>query len=333
MKSADRIVRSSSFDPFRNFAVEDCLFRTADSQTRTLFLWVNDPVVVIGRYQNPWLECRLDALGSDGVPFARRQSGGGAVYHDRGNLCATFMGPKRGFDRRKNIELVMDALGDLGADVASNERNDILAGRRKISGSAYRESGERTFHHLTLLVAADLGRLSRYLQPTLRAGSAKGVASVRSPVANLQDVDGKITVEAVANTLARRFGEDAGEYEELDDSAATAADRDSVEQAIRKWTSWEWLFGGSPEFTVRLGENSGEGILELVVRGGTVAAAHELAPEPTELLELLGVRFGPETANALRGIGAGRAMEGEASSAARAERWAQEAEGFLGEQA
>jgi hypothetical protein len=118
---------------------------------------------------------------------------------------------------------------------------------------------------------------------------------VRSPVANLQDVDGKITVEAVANTLARRFGEDAGEYEELDDSAATAADRDSVEQAIRKWTSWEWLFGGSPEFTVRLGENSGEGILELVVRGGTVAAAHELAPEPTELLELLGVRFGPET--------------------------------------
>jgi hypothetical protein len=172
MKSADRIVRSSSFDPFRNFAVEDCLFRTADSQTRTLFLWVNDPVVVIGRYQNPWLECRLDALGSDGVPFARRQSGGGACT----TTGATSAQPSWGRSAASTGEEYRTGHGRPGGPrrgrrlqrAERHPRGETKDLRQRLPGI-----GERTFHHLTLLVAADLGRLSRYLQPTLRAAARR----------------------------------------------------------------------------------------------------------------------------------------------------------------
>lgn len=324
-----RVVRSASFDPFRNLALEDCLFRKTPQGVRTLFLWINDPVVVIGRYQNPWIECRLDQMAREGVPFARRQSGGGAVYHDRGNLCATFMGPRSAFDRRANIALVLGALEELGVAALTNERNDVLVDGRKVSGSAYRETSERSFHHLTLLVDADLSRLSRYLQPTLAAGRAKGVASVRSPVANLASADGRLTVDSVSAALARRFAAGA---EETDAETAAAGCEKEIEETMDRWKSWEWRFGSSPEFSLRLDGESGGEQLDLEIRGGAIAGASERPggeDAAREVPELLGVRFDQAFSAALREIGKSRAEDGDASSALRYARWARKSERYV----
>lgn len=323
-----RVVRSTSFDPFRNLAIEDCLFRTAPPETRTLYLWVNDPVVVIGRYQNPWLECRLDEMARSGVTFARRQSGGGAVYHDRGNLCVTFMGPRSGFDRKANIAAVVGALKALGATARANERNDVLADGRKVSGSAYRETADRSFHHLTLLVNADLDRLSRFLQPTVAAGRAKGTASVRSPVANLGAVHPGLTVEAVAAAIAESFAPGAGT---ADAGTVTSPYGEQIGRGESTLKSWEWRFGGSPEFSLTLDGDDGEARLELEIKGGTVDGAAEHPgrnAEPRGVPNLAGVRLDQDFPEALRAIGHKKAADGDAAAATRYERWARESERF-----
>lgn len=319
-ETAPRIVAAEGFDPFCNLALEDYLFRTAAPGMRTLYLWVNDPAVVIGRYQNPWLECRVDEMEHSGVALARRQSGGGAVYHDRGNLCATFMGPRSGFKRQENIAQVVAALGDLGIDAETNERNDILVGGRKVSGSAYRESADRCFHHLTLLVDADLEALSAYLKPTARISRAKGVASVRSPVANLREWARGLTVDLAAGALARRYAPEAA----IERAASFSEEaRAAIETTAKHWKSWDWRFGASPEFAVRLEAGPGGRSLELEVRGGKVARAEEGGAETGKLV---GSLFSPrEIAAALRAEADERAAAGDAEGAANAAAYAEAA--------
>ncbi len=317
-----RVFRSDSFDPFENLATEDLLFRTAPAERTTLFLWINDPVVVVGRYQNPWLECRLDEMERCGVAFARRQSGGGAVYHDRGNLCVTFMGPRRGFDREANIALVMEALGDLGIATETNDRNDILMGGRKVSGSAYRETADRAFHHLTLLIGADLGALSRFLKPAGRISRAKGVASVRSPVANLAEAAPDLTPAAASEAVARRFAPEARTEASVADGGL---DPEELRRTAERWKSWDWRFGGSPDFSLSLGGGPGDGHfdLELEILKGTVTTARE---GDISFDELVGARFSfPELEARLRSRAERLEAEGDWEGAERSSRYAREA--------
>ena len=142
--------------------MEECIFRQMDPAQRVLFLWRNDNTVVIGRAQNPWKECNTRRMEEDGVTLARRSSGGGAVFHDLGNSCFTFMAGKPGYDKSVSTTIVIDALARLGVSAFASGRNDLLVatpdGDRKVSGSAYRETHDRGFHHGTLLLDADLGR-------------------------------------------------------------------------------------------------------------------------------------------------------------------------------
>ena len=148
-----------------------------DPTVQTLFLWQNQETVVIGRNQNPWGECNLAKMEEDGVTLARRTTGGGAVFHDLGNTCFTFLSPKEGYDRAVNIGILLDALRALGIEAEASGRNDLIIqmedGPRKVSGSAYRETRERSFHHGTLLMHADLLRLANYLTPHPKKPSIK----------------------------------------------------------------------------------------------------------------------------------------------------------------
>ena len=146
-----------------NLAVEECIFRQMDPAQRVLFLWRNANTVVIGRAQNPWKECNTRRMEEDGVTLARRSSGGGAVFHDLGNSCFTFMAGKLEYDKSVSTAIVLDALRRLGVEAFASGRNDLLVatpdGDRKVSGSAYRETQDRGFHHGTLLLDAHVAVL------------------------------------------------------------------------------------------------------------------------------------------------------------------------------
>ncbi|GAB1482172.1 lipoate--protein ligase LplA [Treponema sp.] len=260
-----QVFLSPSFDVYFNLALEDSLFRSLQTEEQVLFLWRNDPCIVIGRYQNPWLECRTAELEKDGVLLARRQSGGGTVYHDRGNLCFTIMGPRNSFDRRANIRLIVAALQNLGIPAYSNDRLDILVDKQKVSGSAFREIADRSFHHGTLLVDADLGRLTRYLASTLQVQEAKGVRSVRSPVANLRDFLPSLPLDTLELALAKQFHPGGVELLALD-----SLSKDASLQAYRaKMASREWRYAASPPFTLVVANAEIE--LQLSINAGIIS--------------------------------------------------------------
>lgn len=120
-----RLLLSDSYDPWFNPAVEECIFRQMPATQRVLFLWRNANTVVIGRAQNPWKECNTRRMEEDHVRLARRSSGGGAVFHDLGNTCFTFMAGKPEYDKTVSTAIVLAALNSLGVTAEASGRNDL----------------------------------------------------------------------------------------------------------------------------------------------------------------------------------------------------------------
>ncbi|MBX9767652.1 MAG: lipoate--protein ligase [Bdellovibrionales bacterium] len=250
-----RVLRTESTNPWFNLATEDWIYRELDPEIPTLFLWRNQETVVIGRSQNPWIECRLDQMKTDGVILARRQSGGGAVFHDLGNTNFTFLTSRQHYDRSRNLNVILKALEkryEIRAEASG--RNDMVVpfedGPRKFSGSAFRESRDRAFHHGTLLISANLDRLSRYLTPDPRKIVSKGRASVRSRVVNLMELNPLINHQDLCHEIIQQFFKDQGsecEVEFLDPEQLQA--ESSLMSFYEKSKSWDWNYGESPQFT------------------------------------------------------------------------------------
>lgn len=219
-----QVYQSTSNDPYLNLSIEHHLLQHSHPDSYILFLYINDPCVVIGRNQNPWLEVNLPALQEEqDIKLVRRRSGGGTVFHDHGNVNWSVICPPAVFDRDKHAEMVVRALKDLGVTTAKvNERHDIVIagdGRGKgndifkVSGSAYKLTRLRSLHHGTcLLNSPRLKNIGKYLRsPGEPYIKAKGVESVRSPIRNV-DVDtaefNKRVVEEFLAMYEEQFGED-----------------------------------------------------------------------------------------------------------------------------
>ncbi|AIJ10258.1 lipoate--protein ligase [Edwardsiella anguillarum] len=286
---------SDSHDPWFNLAVEECIFRQMDPAHRVLFLWRNADTVVIGRAQNPWRECNTRRMAQDGVKLARRSSGGGAVFHDLGNSCFTFMAGKPGYDKQVSTGIILAALAGLGIDAQASGRNDLELdtpqGRRKISGSAYRETQDRGFHHGTLLLNADLGRLADYLNPDLKKLQAKGIASVRARVANLSewvaDIDHARLCDAIGEAFFAHYGQRVAPQHI---SPQHLPDLPGFAQQFQRQSSWAWNYGQAPDFSHVMETRFDWGGVELhceVTRGTIVRArlfSDALTPAPLEAL-------------------------------------------------
>ena len=174
-----------AYDPFRNLAIEKNLtFLTQEGQC-ILYLWQNHKTVVIGRNQNAWKECNVDALLADGGTLARRMSGGGAVFHDLGNLNFSFCVRKEDYDVDRQLEVIRQALHREGIEAVKSGRNDLLADGRKFSGNAFYKSGEFCCHHGTIMIDVNRDLIGRYLHVPERKLLSKGIASVQSRVINL----------------------------------------------------------------------------------------------------------------------------------------------------
>ncbi|KAJ2453989.1 hypothetical protein EV183_001829 [Coemansia sp. RSA 2336] len=269
-------VVSTSTDVYTNLAFEDWLLRNTDAQTHVLYLWRNEPTVVIGRNQNPWKECDLGLLQERGVGLARRTSGGGAVYHDLGNTNYTVLMPRQAFSRDRCAVMVSEALQQLGIPARVTARHDVAVGGRKVSGSAFRLTSARAFHHGTMLIDADLARLSGCLRSRhADAIDARGVDSVRSPVANLRDFSWSVDHGAFCAAVRARFAAEFGPVGDMPFDPAANADM------RRRLATWDWLYAQTPDFVLRLDGFFAWALLTAAVsvHRGHVSAA-ELAPPP-----------------------------------------------------
>lgn len=239
-----------TLDPDHNLALEEYVFTSMPRDKEYLILWQNDNAVIIGRHQNTLAEIDESYVQQQGIRVVRRMSGGGAVYHDLGNLNFSFIVDAAGsqVDLERFCLRIALALGELGLDARLDGRNDILAEGCKISGNAQYMKEGRVMHHGTLLFDSDLSVLSKALKPDPEKIRAKGVKSVRSRVANIRSLLKRdMTLQEFRDYLARHLlGGDGVRYE------LTKADLDAVE-AIRaaRYGTWEWNYGASPRCDVQ----------------------------------------------------------------------------------
>lgn len=242
-----RIYESRDTNPYRNLATEKYLMDITPPGICLLYLWQNKNTVVIGKNQNPWLECRTSLLDEEGGVLARRLSGGGAVFHDLGNLNFTFIMHKEDYNLDKQISVIQTACAFAGIHAEKSGRNDLLADGRKFSGNAFYQNRTHAYHHGTLMIDVDKDKLGRYLSPPKAKLEAKGVTSVRSRVVNLKELNGTLSIAAMKTYMCQAFSKVYG----IPAEALILDNRDFAEIDKLKdvYSSWEYLFGTPLPFT------------------------------------------------------------------------------------
>jgi lipoate-protein ligase A len=226
-----------------------------------LYLWQNEKTVVIGKNQNPWKECKLAELSEDGGKLVRRLSGGGAVFHDLGNLNFTFLATKENYNVEKQLEVILKAVRHLSIPAEKSGRNDITVEGRKFSGNAFFSDGVHCYHHGTILIKVDMSMLSHYLNVSREKLVSKGVASVRARVTNLTEYVPELTVDRMCCELVEALGE---VYEvapvELSMSKLQSQELQKLEE---KFASWEWILGKKMEFNYSIDRRFSWGNIDL----------------------------------------------------------------------
>lgn len=260
----------SSTDPAYNLALEDLLFAQLDADSEGYFmLWHNAPSIIVGRHQNSHEEINAELRQRYALPVVRRQTGGGAVYHDLGNLNFSFLLPDRQrgpLDFIRFLQPVVDVLHSLGIKAELSSRNDLTVAGRKISGSAQLRNKHGILHHGTLLVSLDLDMLGAVLTGAPDKFLSKGIASVRSRVTNISDhAPADFSMEMLKQAL---FAQCAKGVTLLDATIHAAA----FELAAKKYSTWEWNFGASPPFSNQWRQRFSWGALEVcfAVTGGYI---------------------------------------------------------------
>lgn len=235
------LIKTTCTDPYRNLALEKYLMDHVRPGQCILYLWQNANTVVIGRNQCAADECRIPELQAAGGHLARRLSGGGAVYHDLGNLNFTFLARRADYDTARQTEVILQAVRALGVPAERNGRNDLTAEGQKFSGHAYYRSGDAYYHHGTLMVSVALDQLSRYLKPAPDKLKAKGVPSVRARVVNLTRYCPDLTIPQLCRRLADAFGQVYGlPVQPLPEGVV---DETAVATLAQNFSAPGWLYG------------------------------------------------------------------------------------------
>lgn len=240
------------YNPYYNLALEEYLLKHLNKGECILYLWQNEKTIVIGRNQNPWKECKLQELEDFGGRLVRRLSGGGAVFHDLGNLNFTFLMNREDYNLIKQQQVIVKAVNNLNIPAVINGRNDITVEDRKFSGNAFYTDGVNSYHHGTILVNVNMGDLSKYLNVSKDKLISKGVESVKSRVVNLTEYNPGLTIDEMKSEVIKAFEE---VYElsanELDTSAISVKE---LEERKARFSSWEWNYGRKIDFDYKVEE-------------------------------------------------------------------------------
>ncbi|MGN0169954.1 MAG: lipoate--protein ligase [Lachnospiraceae bacterium] len=234
-------------DPFQNIATEEYLTFHTGEQECILFLWQNSNTVVIGKNQNAYKECKVSKLEESGGHLARRLSGGGAVYHDLGNLNFTFCVRKSEYNLDRQFGVILRAVNSFGLNAERTGRNDIAIDGKKFSGNAFFSSGDYAYSHGTIMINVNSAKLSDFLTVSEAKLKSKGVSSVKSRVVNLAQLNPDITIEAMKKALITAFEEEYGLPSTL--WKPQKEEWDAIEEGRQRFASEEWRFGTSPSMS------------------------------------------------------------------------------------
>lgn len=257
-------LQTYTWNPWRNLAVEKFLADRIGPGDVILYLWQNDHTVVIGRNQNAIRECKAKLLEEEGGCLARRTTGGGAVYHDLGNLNFTFLASPERYDLEKQLKVIQAACRKFGIETRFSGRNDIITEEGyKFSGNAFSKNSHCEIQHGTLMVDVDVTKLGRYLTPSKEKMKAKGVKSVQSRVCNLKDLNPAITTDALRAALKESFVEAYGDFEELQPQIL---ENTEIQETYDLYSSWDWKYGKSPECETSYSKRFDWGEVEIWLR-------------------------------------------------------------------
>lgn len=247
-----RYIQSESTDPHYNLALEQHAFDSLSPGQSCFMLWQNHNTIVVGKHQNTAQEINEEYVREKGITVARRLSGGGAVYHDLGNLCFTFIADwneKQPFDFSVFCGAVALALASMGVKVEISGRNDMTIDGKKFSGNAQYMKRGRVMHHGTILYDSNLEVVEHALRVEKDKIESKGIKSVKSRVTNIKPYLGRdISVLDFRDALRDyMFRENDMQSYKLSgkDEASISKLRDSV------YSKWEWNFGASPAYTAQ----------------------------------------------------------------------------------
>ena len=241
-------------DPRINLAIEEYALNTMDVEKDSFLLfYINQPSIIIGRNQNTIEEINTDFVEKNGIIPVRRLSGGGAVYHDLGNLNFSFLTKDDGESFRnfkKFTQPVVDALAKMGVNAELSGRNDILAEGKKISGNAQFSTRGRMFSHGTLMFDTEIDAVVSALKVSKEKIESKGIKSIRSRVTNINELlDNPMTIEQFRLEILTSIfgGEENIQYWEL-----TEQDWENIHKlSEERYQQWDWNYGKSPKFNIK----------------------------------------------------------------------------------
>lgn len=247
-----RYIINNSTNPYFNIALEEYCLMHVDPGEDYFLLWQNEPSIIIGRNQNTLEEINQRFVKERGIKVVRRISGGGAVYHDLGNLNFTFISrvePGRPINFSVFVNPIINVLRELGVDATLVGRNDIVAYGKKISGNAQRLYQRKFLHHGTLLFDVNIEDLAEALNVSADKIESKGIKSIRSRVGNIREfLKEDMTIDEFRERLQRRLSND---YESEEIKLPEEAILRISETARDKFASWAWTYGESPPFNYR----------------------------------------------------------------------------------
>lgn len=241
-------------DPRINLAIEEYALKTMDIEKDSFLLfYINEPSIIIGKNQNTVEEINTEYVDANNIHVVRRLSGGGAVYHDLGNLNFSFIAKDDGDSFRnfkKFTEPVIEALAKMGVEAKLEGRNDILVDGRKVSGNAQFATNGRIFSHGTLMFDTEIEGVVAALKVRKDKIESKGIKSIRSRVANISEyMEEPMTIEQFRIELLKSIfgGEENIQYVEL-----TEQDWENIQAlSAERYGNWDWNYGRSPKFNMQ----------------------------------------------------------------------------------
>ena len=296
VKNVLSVLVSYDADIYRHLATEEWLLQNTCEDRSFLFFWTNAPAVVIGKNQNPWREVRISALSQENSRLARRISGGGAVFHDAGNLNISFVLPRASYNRDTVFRVFQKALAQLGVSSHFMGPTGLGSDGRKISGHAFAFRGHAVLHHATLLLATDFDKMRRLLRTEPSDIQTHAILSNPADVANLRDFVSDLQMQDVVSAIEHAaqsiLGCDIQKQEPW--APATLSD---IHQRSLKFSSWEWIYGHTPPFEIhiRIEPPTARWQADLHIEHGIVVQGGVSFPESRPpSVSLTGLRFMPK---------------------------------------
>lgn len=251
-------------DPTLNLAMEEYVLKNMPKDDSYFLFYINRPSIIIGKNQNTIEEVNQSYIDEQGIDVVRRISGGGAVYHDTGNLNFSFVTDDDGnsfHNFQKFTEPIVEALKSLGVDANLSGRNDIQVGEAKISGNAMVKVKDRMFSHGTLMLNSELDEVQNALKVNPAKIKSKGIKSVRSRVANISEfLDEQIDIDKFKEIILKSiFGETQVEEYKLTDEDWRKIEKLSNE----KYRTWEWNYGRNPKYNFEREEKFEKGFVQI----------------------------------------------------------------------